>query len=75
VRRAPTTVKDDSLLNPRFLIPFAMLAILWPFSVRPQEAGPAAYLTYIGAQSSRLFGKPVAAQPPRRMQLDVQFKF
>jgi hypothetical protein len=33
------------------------------------------YLTYIGTQSSQQFGKPVAAQPPRRMQLDVQFKF
>ena len=33
------------------------------------------YVTYIGAVSSPLFGKPVAAQPPRRMQLDVQFKF
>jgi hypothetical protein len=33
------------------------------------------YLAYIGTQSSSLFGKPVAAQPPRRMQLDVQFKF
>jgi len=33
------------------------------------------YVTYIGAMSSSLFGKPVAAQPPRRMQLDVQFKF
>jgi hypothetical protein len=33
------------------------------------------YLTYIGVQSSSLFGKPVSAQPPRRMQLDVQFKF
>ncbi len=33
------------------------------------------YVTYIGAISSKLFGKPVAAQPPRRMQLDVQFKF
>jgi hypothetical protein len=33
------------------------------------------YVTYIGATSSPLFGKPVAAQPPRRMQLDVQFKF
>jgi len=33
------------------------------------------YVTYIGAISSSLFGKPVAAQPPRRMQLDVQFKF
>ena len=40
------------------------------------------YLTYIGVISSPnfpsenpLFGKPVAAQPPRRMQLNVQFKF
>jgi hypothetical protein len=33
------------------------------------------YVTYIGAMSSSLFGKPVAAQPPRRLQLDVQFKF
>ena len=33
------------------------------------------YVTYIGALSSPLFGRPVAAQPPRRMQLDVQFKF
>jgi hypothetical protein len=33
------------------------------------------YVTYIGTQSSPLFGRPVAAQPPRRMQLDVQFKF
>jgi len=33
------------------------------------------YLTYIGVQSSSSFGQPVAAQPPRRMQLDVQFKF
>jgi len=33
------------------------------------------YLTYIGTISSQLFGKPVAALPPRRMQLDVQFKF
>jgi len=33
------------------------------------------YLTYIGTISSPLFGQPVAAQPPRQMQLDVQFKF
>ena len=33
------------------------------------------YVSYIGTQSSPLFGKPVAAQPPRRLQLDVQFKF
>jgi hypothetical protein len=33
------------------------------------------YVTYIGTISSPLFGNPVAAQPPRRMQLDVEFKF
>ena len=33
------------------------------------------YVTYIGTISSPLFGKPVSALPPRRMQLDVQFKF
>lgn len=33
------------------------------------------YVTYIGALSSPLFGRPVAAQPPRRLQLNVQFKF
>src|ERR1700687_3458483 len=33
------------------------------------------YVTYIGTQSSPLFGKPVAAQPPRRLQLALHFKF
>jgi hypothetical protein len=33
------------------------------------------YLTYVGTISSQLFGQPTAAQPPRRMQLNVQFKF
>jgi hypothetical protein len=33
------------------------------------------YLTYVGTISSQLFGHPTAAQPPRRMQLNVQFKF
>jgi hypothetical protein len=33
------------------------------------------YVTYIGTITSPFFGKPVAAEPPRRMQLDVQFKF
>ena len=31
--------------------------------------------TYIGVVSSPLFGKAVAAQPPRRMQLDLQIVF
>jgi hypothetical protein len=33
------------------------------------------YVSYIGTISSPLFGQPAAAQPPRRMQLDVRFKF
>jgi hypothetical protein len=33
------------------------------------------YVTYIGTITSPLFGLPAAAQPPRRMQLDLQFKF
>jgi Carboxypeptidase regulatory-like domain len=33
------------------------------------------YVTYVGTITSPLFGLPVAAQPPRRMQLDLQFKF
>jgi len=32
-------------------------------------------MTYIGTITSPFFGHAVAAQPPRRMQLDVQFKF
>ena len=33
------------------------------------------YVTYIGTKSSPLFGQPAAAQPPRRLQLDLEFKF
>lgn len=32
-------------------------------------------MTYVGVITSRFFGKAVAAQPPRRTQLDVEFKF
>jgi hypothetical protein len=32
-------------------------------------------VTYVGVITSPFFGHAVAAQPPRRMQLDVQFKF
>ena len=32
-------------------------------------------MTYIGVITSPFFGRAVAAQPPRRMQTDVQFKF
>jgi hypothetical protein len=31
--------------------------------------------TYIGVITSPFFGKAVAAQPPRRMQIDMRFKF
>ncbi len=32
-------------------------------------------VTYIGTITSKFFGHAVAAQPLRRMQLDLQFKF
>jgi hypothetical protein len=32
-------------------------------------------VTYIGVITSPFFGRAVAAQPPRRMQMNVQFKF
>jgi hypothetical protein len=31
--------------------------------------------TYVGVVTSPFFGKPVAAQPPRRMQFNLQYKF
>ncbi|MBC8167221.1 MAG: TonB-dependent receptor, partial [Bryobacteraceae bacterium] len=33
------------------------------------------YVTYVGSLSSPLFGGPVAAQPPRRLQLGARFQF
>lgn len=33
------------------------------------------YVTYVGVITSPYFGRPVAAQPPRRIQLNLQFKF
>ena len=32
-------------------------------------------VTYVGVVSSPFFGHAVAAQPPRRLQLDLEFKF
>ena len=32
-------------------------------------------ITYVGVITSPFFGRPVSAQPGRRMQLDLQFKF
>jgi len=33
------------------------------------------YITYIGVLGSPFFGRPVEAEPPRRMQLNLEFKF
>jgi hypothetical protein len=33
------------------------------------------YVSYVGVITSPFFGKPVSAQPPRRMQFSLQFKF
>jgi hypothetical protein len=33
------------------------------------------YVTYVGVITSPYFGRPVAAQPQRRIQLNLQFKF
>jgi hypothetical protein len=33
------------------------------------------YLSYVGVLSSPLFGKPIAAQPPRRLQVSFRFRF
>jgi hypothetical protein len=33
------------------------------------------YVTYIGVLSSPFFGKPVIAQPPRRLQASFRFRF
>jgi len=32
-------------------------------------------ITYIGVVGSPFFGRAVAAEPPRRMQLQVEFRF
>lgn len=33
------------------------------------------YVTYIGDLSSPFFGKPISAQPPRRLQISFRFRF
>jgi Carboxypeptidase regulatory-like domain/TonB dependent receptor len=33
------------------------------------------YVSYIGVLSSPFFGKPIAAQPPRRLQVSLRFRF
>lgn len=33
------------------------------------------YITYVGVSGSPFFGRPVEAEPPRRMQLNIEFKF
>jgi len=33
------------------------------------------FQNYLGAQSSPFFGRPVASQPARRLQLGLRFEF
>jgi len=33
------------------------------------------YVSYVGVLSSPLFGQPIAAQPPRRLQVSLRFRF
>jgi hypothetical protein len=33
------------------------------------------YTTYVGTVGSPLFGQPVAARPPRQLQLSARIKF
>jgi hypothetical protein len=33
------------------------------------------YVGYIGTLTSPFFGQPIAAQPPRRIQLSAEFHF
>lgn len=33
------------------------------------------YLSYVGVLSSPLFGKPISALPPRRLQVSFRFRF
>ncbi|WP_162601206.1 TonB-dependent receptor [Occallatibacter savannae] len=33
------------------------------------------YTTYVGVAGSPFFGRPIQAEPPRRMQLNLEFKF
>jgi len=33
------------------------------------------YTSYVGVLSSPLFGQPIAAQPPRRLQVSLRFRF
>jgi hypothetical protein len=84
----PTSVPRNSLLGPGYINldlnlshtvmltkagkggPTATLAVN-PFNVLNHEND----VTYIGVISSPFYGRPVVAQPPRRMQLDLQIKF
>jgi hypothetical protein len=33
------------------------------------------YLTYVGVVSSPFFGRPISANPPRKLQISFRFKF
>jgi Carboxypeptidase regulatory-like domain len=42
---------------------------------KPPESRQYYYVTYIGVLGSPLFGRPIAANPPRRTQLNLELKF
>jgi hypothetical protein len=84
----PAGVPRNSMHGPGYLDLDLNLAHNFAFT-KKGDKGPTATLTvnsfnvlnhtndvtYIGVVTSPLFGHGVAAQPPRRMQLDLEFKF
>ncbi len=84
----PAGVPRNSLHGPGYINLDLTLSHTFLFS-RSAKEGPSARLglnafnvlnhendfTYVGVISSPFYGHPVAAQPPRRMQLDLTMKF
>lgn len=84
----PANVPRNSLHGPSFIDLDLNLARDFPLT-KEGAKGPTASIsinsfnvlnhpndmTYIGVISSPFFGRAVAAQPPRRMQLQVEFRF
>lgn len=84
----PAGVPRNSLYGPGYVDLDLNLARDFPLT-RQGDKGPTATLsvnsfnvlnhvndmTYIGVVGSPFFGHAVAAQPPRRMQLDIEFRF
>jgi hypothetical protein len=84
----PAGVARNSLDGPGYIDLDLNMARDFPLTKRGDK-GPVATLsvnsfnvlnhvndvTYIGVVGSPFFGHAVAAQPPRRMQLDIEFKF